>query len=412
MTVTGRARQTTRCLMVLAATMAAGVAIAPRHASAQSQGLSFSTPGSALATRTRRATPDPLRPPATNDDEELLRRNYWSYRSVTALRLNPLGLYSEIRASYRSRLYQDLATLFRESFVAITPVATISPAWARVGAIAEIQPLAILNLSAGYEFIGSFGSFDTVQSWNSPQARASDREQDQGTPNKWAYATTGTQLSFGALLQLRVGNSLVVRSNARAFYVAMNTRVPDAGQSVMDPASPMSNVGERRGTRVWYDILYDLLLPSNGWFAHIDSDVLYSPEGAGLTIGLRHSYTQAFWNKLDFERTDFCAGSGALQRGTDAAGCNEYADPNGPMHRFGPIIAYNFRESHHARFNAPTVFVAVQWWMQHRYRTGGPNAIDQALGSTTPRGDYASASLPYIAAGFSFRGDLLYPRGR
>ena len=108
--------------------------------------------------------------------------------------------------------------------------------------------------------------------------------------------------------------------------------------------------------------------------------------------------------------TDVCAGGNGMTRGTAANPCADFLDPNGALHRFGPVVAYNLRESGHARFNAPTVFVAVQWWLQHRYRTGDRTAQEALLGNRAVPQDFTSGAMPYIAIGFSFRGDLLYPR--
>lgn len=386
-------------------------------ASAQSTGASFATTGTVVGVRVRPVSPDPLRPEPRNEDEEVLRRNYWSYRSTTALRVNPLGLFADLRFSYRSRLYQNLDTIFREAFVAFTPTVVLTPAWGRIGALAEIQPIALLNLSAGAEFIGMFGTFDTLQSWNSPQARMSERDQDVGGANQWSYSTTGFQLSFGALFQIRLANAIVLRSNVRAFYNQMNTRVPEQGQSAMDPVNVAVNAADRRGTSVWYDIFTDANLPARGWHATADTDVLFSPEGPGLTLGVRHSWVRAFFGEGDFQRDDFCNGPdgtiGMRGSATNGCGSNGYYDPNVPLHRIGPLIAYNFREASHSRFNAPTVFMALQWWVQHRYRTGAtPEAVarEMALGNPTVPQDFVSSAVPYVALGFSFRGDLLYPR--
>ncbi|MFO0560377.1 MAG: hypothetical protein U0269_20340 [Polyangiales bacterium] len=402
----------------LTAALCAGACLCATHAaSAQSTGASFATTGTAVGLRGRSVSPDPLRPEARNEDEELLRRNYWSYRSTTALRLNPLGLFTDLRFSYRSRLYQNLDTIFREAFVAFTPTVVATPAWGRIGALAEIQPLALLNLSAGAEFIGMFGSFDTAQSWNSPQARMSERDQDVGGANKWAYSTTGFQFSVGANFQIRLANAIVIRSNVRAFYNQMNTRVPEQGQSAADPVNAAVNAADRRGTSVWYDILTDANLPARGWHATADSDLLFSPEGEGLTIGVRHSWVGTFFGDGDFQSNDFCNGpNGTIgMRGSATTGCgaNGYYNPNVALHRVGPLIAYNFREAYHSRFNAPTVFIALQWWVQHRYRMGNtPEAVarEMALGNTTVAQDFVASGVPYFALGFSFRGDLLYPR--
>lgn len=360
----------------------------------------------ATAPATTAAEPAAPAPEVRTEDTEVLRRNYWVYRFFSALRLNPLGLFIDARASYRSRLYQSVDTIFRESYVAITPTITVTPAWVRLGAQAEIQPLAVLNLSAGYEFVGNYGTFNTIQSWNSPQARVSDREQAFGNANKWAYSTTGHQLNLGALFQVRLAGAIVIRSNAKLFYYAMNTRVPDGGTSAQDPMNATSNAAARRGDRVWYDAYYDILSPARGFVTHIDTDLLFSPEGPGLTIGLRHSFTQALFQKTDFAQGDVCAPGQMGMGGT----CNEYLDPNGAMHRFGPVIAYNISESNHRRFNAPTIFVSVQWWLSHRYRNGGPTANEMLVNPVQASGDYINSAVPYFAAGFSFRGDLLFPR--
>lgn len=415
------ARTMMRPSVATSAAMALWLAAAP--GSAQSQGASFATTGTVVGLRNRGPTPDPTRPEPTNEDEELVRRNYWFYRVVTAARLNPLGLFADARFSYRSRLYQNIDPLFREAFVAFSPSVVASPAWGRVGAFAEVQPLALLNLSAGAEFIGMLGTFDTVQSWDSPQARASDYFQDGGTPAKYNYRTTGFQFTLGALFQIRLANAIVLRSNARFFYSQLNTRVPDANERMnpgMDSeAMRAMAINDRRGTNVWYDILNDTLLPARGWNTHIDSDLLYAPEGAGLTFGLRHSFTRVFWSASDFQPTDFCNGpmGGVGARGMPTMmsplnGCGDlgYFDPNGPMHRLGPLVAYNFKESYHARFNAPTVFLALQWWIAHRYRTGDASQREAMLGNGVSPSDFTASAFPYIALGFSFRGDLLYPR--
>lgn len=402
----------------LLATVIAGASmLAASNADAQSTGVSFPTTGTAVGVRGRTVSADPLRPEARNEDEELLRRSYWSYRSTTALRLNPLGLITDLRFSYRSRLYQNLDTIFREAFVAFTPTVMATPAWGRVGALAEIQPLALLNLSAGAEFVGFLGSFDTMQSWNSPQARMSERDQDVGGANRWAYSTTGFQFSVGANFQIRLANAIVFRSNVRAFYNQMSTRVPEEGLRAADPANAMSNAADRRGTNVYYDILTDANLPARGWHATSDTDLLFSPEGEGLTIGVRHSWVGAFFGDGDYQSNDFCNGAnGAIgMRGSATTGCgaNGYYNPNVALHRVGPLIAYNFREAYHARFNAPTVFIALQWWVQHRYRTGAtPEALSReaALGNGAVQQDFVASGVPYFALGFSFRGDLLYPR--
>lgn len=99
----------------------------------------------------------------------------------------------------------------------------MSPAFARIGALAEVQPLALLDLRRA------------LSSWacsaRSTRSRAGTRRKraraiatNVGGANKWAYSTTGFQFRHKHhKFSSTSPNALVLRSNARAFYVTMNT---------------------------------------------------------------------------------------------------------------------------------------------------------------------------------------------
>lgn len=61
------------------------------------------------------------------------------------------------------------------------------------------------------------------------------------------------------------------------------------------------------------------------------------------------------------------------------------------MHRVGPFLGYTFFREDGRAFNNPTVFILVQWWLKHRFRTG----VD------------TSQALPVLGAGFQITGDFL-----
>ena len=282
------------------------------------------------------------------------------HRNSLFLRWNPIGFIYDARFIYRQRLYYEDSEALSDNFVGIGLAPSASPAFVRLGAYVEFQPLSLLTLWANYEVIGYTGLFNFLQSFPSADSDFRDSKLSElgrlpaGDPAK-NYPTTGTQLLLVANFQVRLGN-VAVRSQFRAMRPDMNLR---------------------SGDRVFYDIFYDILAPNRGWMMTNDADVMWQsdlgPKNEQLTLGLRHTWTQAFYGPEHFE-------SGVAQ-----------ADPNTPMHRLGPLLAYTFFQENRRWFNAPTIFVALQWWLSHRFR----------LGADSPQ------AVPLIAVGFSMNGDIL-----
>ena len=59
---------------------------------------------------------------------------------------------------------------------------------------------------------------------------------------------------------------------------------------------------------------------------------------------------------------------------------------------FSYLFAYTFFDDGYTSFNKPTVFVLLQWWLKHPYRTG----VDVAQ------------AIPFFAVGFSFNQDFVF----
>ena len=282
-------------------------------------------------------------------------RSIW-VRNLAAVRVNPLGLVDFAYGSYRFRLYASDSDVLKQNFVGVGVAGGLSPAWGRIGLMAEVQPLTILRLYAQYEFIGYYGTFDLFASFPSATSDFSDanidaRANQAGTE---AYSTTGSLLTLGATLQLKVGR-IAVRSLFRA---------------------ARTNYSLRAGDRVYYDQIYDMLMPDNGWMVVNDLDVLaiLNPASTQLAAGLRWSYSHSFYNEDHF-----------------APGEDSESAPNNDVHRIGPLLAWQIRNVPGARFNKPTLILLAQWHLRHRWRTG--TDVTQAL--------------PYIGLAFSFEGDLL-----
>lgn len=273
-----------------------------------------------------------------------------SYRSLSVLRLNPLGLIEDARISYRFRLYESESKVFRDNFVAIGVAPSFSPAFVRIGPVIEIQPASFFQVWAQYEVLRYLGGFNFLQSFPSAGANYADTELraraalPAGDSLK-NYSTNGTQLTLGANLQFKVG-PVVARSQFRLVRPDYNLR---------------------EGDRVFYDIFYDVLAPDRGFFFTNDADVLY--QRGRLTAGVRWTVTRALYgdeHKAPGERGPFA------------------------LHRAGPLVAFLITDNPRAQ-HVFTVLAVVNWWLKHPYRTG----VD------------VSQAMPYFALGLAITGDLL-----
>jgi hypothetical protein len=275
------------------------------------------------------------------------------YSNLSALRYNPLGLVNEFTAGYRYQLVDKNSLLFNESFIALQLHTYVTPAFGRIGPKLDIQPLALLNLSATYDYTGYFGTFDLNQSFQSPTDDWSDselqRRGDSDDPALRNYPNRGHFVTLAALLQAKVGK-IAIRDNLRFYW---------------------SDYELRAGDTVSYDQTLDIAIPDDGWAMTNDLDVLYLANKQ-LTIGARYTLTEAFYQPRHFQPAE------------------PESRPNGPTHRVGPAVLYTFFNRPHQRFNKPTLIVLVQWWAAHRFRTGQD----------------VSAAVPYFVLGFRFEGDL------
>jgi len=275
------------------------------------------------------------------------------YNNITAARYNPLGLVDFFDASLRLRLFESDSDVAAQNFVGLGIAGGISPAWARIGGIAFIQPLTILQLYARYVFIGYYGSFDLFASFDDADADYSDttignRAEDPATP---AYATYGGEFAAGARVQMKVG-PIAVRNHFRGIYVSMDMQRNDV---------------------VFYDQIQDMLMPNDGWIVVNDFDALFVSD-FGFVGGVRWTYSHAIYND-----------------GHYASGMSPVVAENNDIHRLGPLLAYVFHDEPFTRFDKPTVLLLAQWHLVHRWRTGA----DVHVG------------VPYLGLGFKFEGDLL-----
>ncbi|MFO0744158.1 MAG: hypothetical protein U1F43_00600 [Myxococcota bacterium] len=274
------------------------------------------------------------------------------YQNLTVIRLNPLGLQNDFQLDFRQRLYDPGdSMLFAGNYIGASLAPILTPGLMRLGVAAKFQPLAMLKLEVRWDYLSYFGNFDLVQSYDDPDADFSDSAIEKGGDAGLNYATDGWQLTLDAEVRARVG-VVIARSRFKAGLV---------------------DVALRGGDTVFYDQYVDLLLPGSGWYITNDADLLVQAS-AHLILGVRHSFADVFYRASDFTPDG--------KRATDSA----------PTQRIGPIFAWTFFDEPGAAFNRPTLVLIVNWYLEHRWRTGAD----------------VSQAFPYIVLGFAFGGDLMH----
>lgn len=279
----------------------------------------------------------------TETEAEVESRHSVVWTDTTVFRYNPLGMITAGELEYRLRLYNTSHPLFATNYVSLAATPILTPAFTRLGAKFEVMPLSVLRLGVRYEFIQYFGAFDYFQSFDDPLADVSeDTIEANGEANE-NYVTNGTQLSFLLLLQAKVG-PIAVRTKATLFH---------------------NEYDVTEGDTVFYDPFTDIMLPASGWAFTNDLDALYLRER--LVAGLRYTTVQTF-----------------------LPGVETADDPNGPIHRIGPLVVYTVHEGSGA-LESIKVLGLFQWHLTHRYRAG----------------QEVTRALPYLGVGAIFAGRLL-----
>jgi hypothetical protein len=265
-------------------------------------------------------------------------------------RINPLGLEDQLRIGPQMVLYRSDSAALRDNFIFVGFTPRVNPAFVKIGPSVELQIASVLNLRFNAELISWFGTFGLFQSFNSPNAEASDSAISAGRDAGLNYRTSGAHFTFEPLLQAKVG-PIAIRNRFSIEYWAVNARPGDT---------------------VFYDQTLDTLVPTNGWIVSNDLDVLYLTKFR-FVAGVRYSIVQPLYKPSDF------------QLGEDVT-----TNYNGHQ-RIGPLLAYTFFDKGFARFNKPTIILIANWYLTHRYRTG----LD------------VNAGVPYLVLGFAFTSDII-----
>ena len=243
-----------------------------------------------------------------------------TYQDMVAARNNPIGLMNLIEVTGRYRLSQSDHMLMQDTHISAGPFFDLNPAAAALGGVVRVKPLAVLQLTASHAWVGYFGTFGLVQSFDDSRVDYSDTQLDINEDNGENFSTTGTTTKLEGILQAKAG-PVAVRSTFLGTRYSLDTR----------------------GKPIWFDTGLDVLAPRRGWVIKNDLDVLWVTD-VGLAAGGRWPWTKPFLGKFseDSQTTD----------------------------RMGPMVAYRWGKAPGSRFHAPTVILLAQWYTRHAYRTG------------------------------------------
>lgn len=247
--------------------------------------------------------------------------------SLSVVRYNPLGLETQNRLMYQRRLFDSPSILFRDTFASIGAGFKASPAYVKVGPLVEFQPIALLNLRGGYEYIRYFGTMGFLQSYPDPLRDFSDDVRDAARDG--AYSTSGHHFLLEPTLQAKV-KSIALRTKFSVEYWNVDLRDGSSG--------------------TFYDPTLDTLVPGKGWVFTNDTDLIYM--AGALTVGARFS--------------------GVWPRYGDDVTLPANFEGNNHM-RVGPLVAYSFHTRENSTFNRPTLLAIAGWYIEH------PNRAEKAM---------------------------------
>ncbi|MCY1031645.1 hypothetical protein OV207_09290 [Corallococcus sp. BB11-1] len=301
-------------------------------------GLSVPATAQQPAPPTTENVPPPVLPPMPE------RRIFFT--SLNVFRYNPLGLESQNKLVYQKRLFDSPSLLLRDTFASAAASLRLSPAFFKLGPVVDLQPVAVFNLRAGYEYVQFFGTFGSVQSY--PDSFQDYDDDLRSETNDTAYGTSGHHFFVEPTLQAKV-KSVALRTKMAIEYWNMDLR--DGGT---------------RGT--FYDPTLDTLVPGKGWVLANDTDLLWM--GDRWTLGARFS---AVWPNYDDSTNAVDPLPGRTL-------------PTNKHMRVGPIIAYAFDTRPGGFMSKPTAVLIAGWYLTHENR---------------------NSALPYLLAGFSFSSELL-----
>ena len=243
-------------------------------------------------------------------------------------RYNPVGL--QARSSlYAYKRHDDVRT-------SIGPTIAASPADIRGGLEGWLELHRVLRLTARWEGIGYFGTFNQLLSWpatevpldngsdpsvckSNPRACGpvdySDRAMQKRVADGQNYTTRGWQ-GMGQARFVAAGDKVALWNRLNAYYTTLDLE---------------------DGDETFYDLTFDILMANAAWTLVNDADLLIHGSD-DFAIGVRHSAVHAMHG--------------------DGSDADQWTQRVGPIIRLQPDGSW------------PDIDLLSQWWLSHSYRAG------------------------------------------
>ena len=124
--------------------------------------------------------------------------------------MNPLGLQNTFELSWRRPLSESSHPLLADAHLSYGLSSRLTPAYGRAGAWVELAPLSILELRAGVEPVGYFGSFHSLLAFDSYDDAF---DEDTRKAREAGQAALAARVYVAPTLKARAGR-LLFRSRA------------------------------------------------------------------------------------------------------------------------------------------------------------------------------------------------------
>jgi hypothetical protein len=301
-----------------------------------------------LGSTTANAGPKAISPPAALEEEIPSLR--LTITNLLVGRVNPLGLEDQLRIGLQQKLYDSPSPALRDNFLFFGGVPKLNPAFLKVGPAIEFQPASVFNLKIAAELFHWFGTFGYMQSFGSPVANWSDSALDRGKDAGRNYVTTGAHVIIEPTVRVKFGPIALINRFAAEYW----------------------NMGVHPDDTVFYEPTNDTLIPARGWVLNNDLDLLYLTKFR-FVAGVRYSVVAPQYSPNDFRPGE--EAPAYLNR----------------QQRIGPLFAYTFFRRGYAHFDQPTLVLILNWYVEHRFRTG----------------EDVNQGIPYGVLAFAFTSDFI-----
>jgi hypothetical protein len=136
--------------------------------------------------------------------------------------VNPLGLQQGLEVSWTRSLSDSKSALWRDAHVSFGLTNRLTPAYERAGAWVELAPLSILDVRAGVEPTGYFGTFHSLLSFQGYDDAFGD---DTRKTRSGARAGFAGRAYLAPTLKARAGR-LILRAHAELEWWRSSARGP------------------------------------------------------------------------------------------------------------------------------------------------------------------------------------------